>query len=69
MNAQQLNVKQIHQRIPHDLLYSDEPQDFEEFSLSDRATNDDSVWEEFEEYESDDILMELNDAQFISSDY
>ncbi len=39
---------QIHQPIPHGLLYSVEPQDFAKFHLSDQSNHDDFEWEEYE---------------------
>lgn len=39
---------QIHQPIPHGLLYSVEPQDFAQLHLSDQAAHDDFDWEEYE---------------------
>ncbi len=39
---------QIHQPIPHGLLYSVEPQDFAQLHLSELAIHDDFDWEEYE---------------------
>jgi hypothetical protein len=65
MNAQQLNITHIHQPMPYDLLDMDEPQDSVEYNLSEQDVED----YEWEEFESTDILMELNETQFDSSDY
>jgi hypothetical protein len=47
---------QIHQPIPHGLLYSVEPQDLARFHLSDKATHDDFDWEEYESEYAEDSL-------------
>ena len=39
---------QIHQPIPHGLLYSIDPQHFAQFHLSDHGIHDDLDWEECE---------------------
>jgi len=39
---------QIHQPIPHGLLYSVAPQNFEQFHLSEQAKHDDFEWAEHE---------------------
>jgi hypothetical protein len=39
---------QIHQHVPHGLLYSVAPQDIEQLRLSDNAVHDEFDWEEYE---------------------
>jgi hypothetical protein len=47
---------QIHQSIPHGLLYSVEPQDFAKFQLSDQASHDNFDWEEYESEYAEETL-------------
>ncbi len=39
---------QVHQHIPHGLLYSVAPQDIDQLRLSDHAVHDEFDWEEYE---------------------
>ena len=55
---------QIHQPIPHGLLYSVEPQGFAKFHLSDNATHDDFEWEEYE-LEYADVSLPSNVISFL----
>ena len=51
---------QIHQPIPHGLLYSVEPQDFAQFHLSDHAIHDNFNWEEYEsEYDEESLASHV----------
>ena len=47
---------QIHQPIPHGLLYSVEPKDFAQMHLSDHALHDDFDWEEYESRYAEESL-------------
>jgi hypothetical protein len=47
---------QIHQPIPHGLLYSVEPDNFAQLHLSDQATHDDFDWEEYESEYAEESL-------------
>jgi hypothetical protein len=47
---------QIHQPIPHGLLYSVAPQNFAQFRLSDQAKHDDFEWEEYESVYAEETL-------------
>jgi len=65
MNTQQVTITHIQQPMPYDLLDMDEPQDIVEFNMSEQDIED----YEWEEFESTDILMELNESAFDASDY
>ena len=53
---------QIHQQVPHGLLYSVAPQDFEQLHLSDSAVHDDFDWEEYEsEYAEESLANNVLD--------
>jgi len=47
---------QIHQHVPHGLLYSLGPQDIEQMHLSENAIHDEFDWEEYESEYADETL-------------
>jgi hypothetical protein len=53
---------QIHQPVPHGLLYSVAPQDIAQLRLSDTAVHDDFDWEEYEsEYAEESLANNVID--------
>ena len=52
MNAQQLH----HQPVPHEFLYSVDPDDCTNLHLSDQVMHEDSYWDEYESEYADESL-------------